>query len=101
MHRPRFGIADIARRQQVFEQFVVRVEIPAAFVGKADEEALAEVLLVQCQAPFQLHLEEGVAVDVLGDEIGTLPVIREAHRGEAVIGEECRHFLEIVVFPLA
>lgn len=50
---------------------------------------------------FMLDLDELLAINVLGDEIGILPIIAQAYCGKAIIGQGRRDFVVVVTFLLS
>ncbi len=63
------------------------VEVPVSVVTESDVQILAAVLLVEGESALQLDLHEGFAIDMLGDEISALPIIRKAQRHVPEVGQ--------------
>lgn len=64
-------------------------------------ETDADVFLVEAEPPLQLHLQEGLTIDVTCDEVGPLPIVGESQAVEPVVGHPRSHLVEVVVLLLS
>ena len=94
------AIANQAIVQQMLDQGIMVVEVAGIAVEEGNVDTFAHILLIDAKPPLQLHFDEGLAIDVASDEIGTLPVIAQPQAVEAIVGQLRSDLLEIVVFLL-
>ena len=86
---------------QMPNELVVIVDIHRIAKNEGDVDALASVLSVDHQAPLELHLQKRLAVDVTGNEVRTLPVIRQPQAIKSEVRHARGNLVEVVVFLLA
>lgn len=94
-------VADQPVDLKVANEFVVIVEKNSVAMDESDMDVLVLILPVDDQPPFKLHLEKGIAVDMAGDEVSALPVIRQSEAIETIVSEPRCYLVEVVVFLLA
>ena len=76
-------------------------QIPLSLVRKRHPDILFEILLLDRQPGLQLHPESGRPIQVVREEIGPLPVIRQLDAVESVVSKGCCNLLEIEKFLLS
>lgn len=75
-------------------------EIPVVPMPEAEVEVLARVLLADRQSSLELDPESLNPVLVVGQKVGSHPVIVQLYAIEAVVSEPGRNLLEVVDFLL-
>jgi|SRR5712664_83716 len=83
----------------------MRIQIPfSAFsetVPEADPKLFLVIFFVNSESALKLDAQDGFSINVLSQEVGTVPVIAQSDRGESVVGQKARYFLKVIVFLLA
>ena len=82
------------------DQFVVGNEAPCSRGREVHPQVLAEVLPVDGQSGLKLDFECGFPIEVVGEEVRSLPVVAQLDAVEPVVREQGSGFLEIVDFLL-
>ncbi|OHX13024.1 hypothetical protein BI347_05475 [Chromobacterium sphagni] len=82
---PKNRCLQYARILQLNRQLIVWIKIEPLLVSESNMDALATILAIESHTPLQLHFEDSAAIDMAGDEVGSLPVIRQAQAVEAII----------------
>ena len=85
---------------KVTDKLIVIVEVDRIAVNERHMDVFALILAVDHKPPFELHLQEGLAVDVAGDEIRALPIVGQPQAIEAIVRQTRGHLVEVVVFLL-
>lgn len=83
------------------KQIVVGIHKAIVAANEGNVDAFADVFFVEAEAPLQLHLKKGLAVDVAGDEVRALPIIGQAQAIEAIVCHPRRNLVEVEIFLLA
>jgi hypothetical protein len=58
------------------------------------------IFLIERETSFELDFQKLFALNMLGNEVGSLEIIVEANRGVAVIGKSGRNLMVVVVLFL-
>ena len=82
---PRFRTRHKPKVKQFISKGVVRIDIPFTFLIECYVDVFAAVFFVYGKTPFELHLNEIIAVNMTGNKICTLPIIVEPHAIKAVV----------------
>lgn len=80
---------------------VVIVEVNRIAMNECHMDILALVFTINHKPPFKLHLQKSFAVDMAGNEISTLPVIRQTQAIETIVGQTGSNFVKVVVLFLS
>jgi len=80
---------------------VMLIEAAITIKEEGNVDVLVEVFPVDRRPPLELDLQDGLAIDVAGKEVGPLPVIGQAQAVETVVRQTGGHLLEVAVLLLA
>src|SRR5258705_11727853 len=79
----------------------MRIQIPVAVRTEPEEQVFSQIFLSKVQSPFQLHLQERLAVHMHCYEIGTAPIVCQSHRSESEVRQDSGEFYEVIVLLLS
>ena len=79
----------------LLDQAVMFDEILVLLMRKRDPKTFTAILMLDGYSRFQLHLQGGLAVNMVSEEIRPLPIVGQLDAVKSVIGKCGRNFLKV------